>query len=545
MTNLKRLLAYPAFISLAILGLPSFSAGADTSHPAPKAPPSKESLLPASDDVQAALDKVEEEHAHGDKAHSSTAHDHHHKADAHAGSRFDSTNQRWKSRLMEGLRLERLGMNDKYEHILYELKGPPYPDTLRKDVYPLLEKYYMKNNIRVKLVEVYEEFAEKYPNDPELPEVYFRLGRLYKEFGAFELAQDRFYKVLSTTIRGARTDDEQIEFRQKSLASQIEVADLFLELGNFERASLFFDRLLKLEDLDKPGSAENRAKVEFKRAYATYYNAKDLDSKIARNLEFGKVEKYLLHAGPDGIPYYDAYPDNPHAAESHFLLASIYKLMGTQATKEKAHAEVVKLIDKANRGVKAKIIKVIEFDKKPVTYTWDKENGRWEDKDGEEASKAAVQEINHQIDTWVHWQKKASNMLANEHFEEGGELYTRKAIEIYQKMIGLDPTPKWQAPIVYQLGLCFERLGKAQYNPKAIEAYEILTNPAKNPEAWGDWTLKIQASLEKLEGNENVDDSLADVLQNQEQFIFRMAEWRLKNLRWNLAATGEIKRLEQ
>lgn len=431
-----------------------------------------------------------------------------------------------------------------YEAILYKLKGPPYSDPQRKDIYPLLIDFYKKRNIRVKLVEVYEEFAEKYPNDPELPEIFFRLGRLYKEFGAFELAQDRFYKVLSTTIRGARTDEEQVEFRQKSLAAQIEVADLFLELGNYERASQFFDRLLRLEDLDKPGSTENRAKVEFKRAYATYYNAKDLDNKAARNLEFGKVAKYLQNAGSKSIAYYDAYPDNEHAAESHFLLASIYKLMGTQANQAKAHDEVLKLIDKANRGVKAKTAKVMEIDKKPSIYNWNGEAGRWEDPDGNEANIAATQEINRQIDSWVHWQKKAGNMLANEHFEEGGEVYTMKAIEIYQKMIGLDPTPKWQAPIVYQLGLCFERLGKDQYNPKAIEAYEILTNPSKNPEAWGDWTLKIQASLEKLEGNENIDDSLADVLQSQEQFIFRMAEWRLKNLRWNLAAFGEVKRLE-
>jgi tetratricopeptide (TPR) repeat protein len=541
MNILKRPIAPRAIASIAALGLCSFAQAAPDhgdAHGAPaKDSAHQENLLHSSEEIKDTLEKHEA--GHGDSTHI-------HREDSHSGHRFDNVEVQWKTRLKEGLRLKRLGMDDKYEAILYELKGAPYPDPLRKDVYPLLEAFYISKHTRVKLVEVYEEFAEKYPNDPELPEIYFRLGRLYKEFGAFELAQDRFYKVLSTTIRGARNEEEQTEFRQKSLAAQIEVADLFLELGNYDRAAQFFDRLLRLEDLDGKGNDTNRARVEFKRAYATYYNVKDLDikdqvNKSKRNQDFGKVISYLTHAGTQGVPYYEAYPDTPHAAESHYLLASIYKLMGTQEDKSKAHDEVVKLIDKANRGVKAKTIEVMEFDNKLTAYKWDKDKKAWLDSNGEEASVEALQEINRQIDLWVHWQKKAGNMLANANFEDGD---TSGAIEIYQKMIGLDPTPKWQAPIVYQLGLCFERLGKAKHNPKAIEAYEILTNPAKNPESWGDWSRKIASSLEKLEGSDNVDDSLADVLQNQEQFIYRMAEWRLKNLRWNLAATSEIKRLE-
>ena len=30
-----------------------------------------------------------------------------------------------------------------------------------------------------------------------------------------------------------------------------------------------------------------------------------------------------------------------------------------------------------------------------------------------------------------------------------------------------------------------------------------------------------------------LDANLASIVQNQEQFIYRMAEWRLRNLRWN------------
>lgn len=398
--------------------------------------------------------------------------------------------------------------------------------------------------MRVKLIEVYEEFAERYPNDHELPEIYFRLGQLYREFGAFERAQDRYYKVLSTTIRGVRTPDEQQEFRQTSLKAQIEVADLFLELGNYERAAQFFDRLLRLEDLDPEGAKPtNRAKAEYKRAYATYYSVKDLkDNEIVkRNEGFAKVVRHLLHAGPKGLPYYDAYPEDVHAPESHFLLASIYRLLGTKESKEKAHDQVTKLLEKANRGVRAKTVTVTDFDDKGSVYKWSDENTAWEDDQGDPATINALMEIRKQIDRWVHWQKKAGNLLANELFEEGGEVSTLQAIGIYQKMILLDPTPKWQAPIVYQLGLSFERIGKS-YNPQAVEAYEIITNVDKNPKSWNRWTEKVAMSFDN--GGEEVDDNLSEVLQGQEQFIYRMAQWRLKNLRWNLTAESEIKRLE-
>ena len=455
--------------------------------------------------------------------------------------RFLSTEQEWASQFKEAQRLERAGKDEQVESILYALKSPPYPEKLKKDIYPHLIKFYEKRKMRVKLIEIYEEFAERYPNDHELPVVYFKLGNLYREFGAFTRAQDRYYKVLSTTIRGVRTEEEKQEFRQTSLKAQIEVADLFLELGNYERAAQFFDRLLRLEDLDPSGSTTNRAKAEFKRAFATYYSVKDLkgDDILKRNEGFAQVIRYLLHAGPDAVPFYDAYPENVHAPESHFLLASMYRLLGTQADKDKAHDQVLLLLEKANKGVRAKTAKVTDFDDKETEYKWNEQDLVWEDDLGDPASVDALMEIRKQIDQWVHWQKKAGNFLANELFEEGD---TNKAVGIYQRMILLDPTPLWQAPIVYQLGLCFERIGGNSYNPKAIEAYEIITNNDKNPASWNNWTNKVKSKLDNK--GEDIDNNLEEVLQGQEQFIYRMAQWRLKNLRWNLSAESEVKRLE-
>ena len=114
----------------------------------------------------------------------------------------------------------------------------------------------------------------------------------------------------------------------------------------------------------------------------------------------------------------------------------------------------------------------------PDSYLWDEEGEAWKDEQGETVDADILARISQKIDSWVAWQKKAGNQLANEYFENGKNV---DAISIYQKLLALDSTPKWQAPIVYQLGLCFERIGGKEYNPKAIEAYEILTMPDKNP----------------------------------------------------------------
>ena len=465
--------------------------------------------------------------------------------------RFGSIDQRWKSELEEARRLEKIGNDDDAEKIYNSLAASPYPEHLNKDAYPILIDFYAKRS-RVKLIELYEKFSEKYTRDSELPEIYFRLGNLYREFGAFELAQDRFFKVLSTTIRGVRSDEDKRQFRQTSLRAQIEIADIYLQMSDHEKAAQFFDRLLRLEDLDVDGSTENRSRSEFKRAYSTYYKAKDLEDEKERNKQFAQVETWLLRSGSEGKkPFYEVYPDNLHAPECHYLLAMIYKRLGTLESKDKAHKQVVMLLDKANKGVRAKKISLKDakglpvsegvkpWESKSAEYIWSEEDESWKDNKDEPAAPLVLAEISGHIDQWIRWQKKAGNQLANEHFEEGETL---KAIEIYQKMIILDSTPKWQAPIVYQLGLCFERLGGATYNPKAIQAYEILTNPDKNPKTWKTWTESVEKSLVQSGGS--VDANLADVLQNQEQFIYRMANWRLRNLRWNLTAANEIKRLE-
>ena len=112
------------------------------------------------------------------------------------------------------------------------MSGPPYSESLNRDIYPVLIDYYASRGQRVKLIEIYEQFPLVTLKTLSYQKFSFVWAISIGNLGAYELAQSRFYNVLSTTIRGARNDAEKEEFRQTSLRAQIEIADIYLELGN-------------------------------------------------------------------------------------------------------------------------------------------------------------------------------------------------------------------------------------------------------------------------------------------------------------------------
>lgn len=66
---------------------------------------------------------------------------------------------------------------------------------------------------------------------------------------------------------------------------------------------------------------------------------------------------------------------------------------------------------------------------------------------------------------WAYWQQRTGNLIANQLYREGD--FT-KALEIYLNLAQLDPSPQWQVPVGYQIGMTYERLWQPQ---KATEAY--------------------------------------------------------------------------
>ena len=159
---------------------------------------------------------------------------------------------------------------------------------------------YHKYNVKPKEAAVYERYIDAYPNDIMVPELYMRLGFIYREIGAFNTALTKFYSVLNSSL--SVNTNGMDAYRQLSLRAQIEIADTYYMMGDYEQAAKFYMRLKRL-DLGAAGHAQ----VDFKYAY-TQYLLKDYSATISNFQAF-----------------IQSYPDNSLVAESHFVLASAYK----------------------------------------------------------------------------------------------------------------------------------------------------------------------------------------------------------------------------
>lgn len=102
---------------------------------------------------------------------------------------------------------------------------------------------------------------------------------------------------------------------------------------------------------------------------------------------------------------------------------------------------------------------------------------------------------------WSYWQRKTGNQLANQFYEQGD---FGSALIIYQNLANLSPEPMWRLPVLYQIGLCNERL---HLNDRARECYETIIDATRS------------AANDTPKRQELVD-------------LFEMADWRLKHLVW-------------
>jgi tetratricopeptide (TPR) repeat protein len=160
------------------------------------------------------------------------------------------------------------------------------------------------------------------------------------------------------------------------------------------------------------------------------------------------------------------YSRHPSAAEARYMLASAYKALGRA---QEAYDTVIELL----RDAKGKA------DSDPKA--------------------------------WSFWRKKAGNEFANDYYQRGDIV---NAVTIYQALAALEATPEWRWAVVYQMGLCFERL---RQEPRALECYKYIVDENGKPEfRW----KKMPQSV----GN-----------------LVKMASWRVDQLSWDTSVRGQLR----
>lgn len=76
---------------------------------------------------------------------------------------------------------------------------------------------------------------------------------------------------------------------------------------------------------------------------------------------------------------------------------------------------------------------------------------------------------------WSYWQRRTGNQLANDFFSSGDIAH---ALTLYTSLAALSAEPAWHLPVVYQIGLCRERLGA---DDQARECYRTIVATAPSP----------------------------------------------------------------
>ncbi len=114
---------------------------------------------------------------------------------------------------------------------------------------------------------------------------------------------------------------------------------------------------------------------------------------------------------------------------------------------------------------------------------------------------------------WIYWQKLTGNEFANTYYQQGDFV---NALTIYQTLARLNQEPEWQWPVVYQMGLCFERL---RLSPRAAEAYKFIIDDSAKPE---------RAAQKLSESTLN---------------IVQMARWRGEQIVWNQTTGATLEHL--
>lgn len=113
-------------------------------------------------------------------------------------------------------------------------------------------------------------------------------------------------------------------------------------------------------------------------------------------------------------------------------------------------------------------------------------------------------------DLWAYWQRRTGNEIANQLYQEGD--YT-KALDIYLTLAQLDPSPAWQFPVLYQIGMTYERLLQPEL---AAQTYQRILDRS------GELGTNASPGL---------------------QAVVNMAKWRLDFVQWQARSELALRKL--
>ncbi len=267
-----------------------------------------------------------------------------------------------------------------------------------------LAHLYRKQGALTKAAAIYERFLKDRGMDDRVPDALLDLGRTLRDMSAYNMALNRFYSVINSTLKFPAQGFEH--YQRLAKTAQFEIAQTHFAAGDYQEASKYF---LKVRLLDLAPS--DQARALFMAAYSQQLSG---ESEAAVTT----LKTYLSD-----------WPDDSNGPEARYLLATTLRQLNRPQEAMAATLDLLKA-----------------------------EHGR-----GEKDPRR-----------WTYWQRRTGNQVANELFQTG-DIFN--ALAIYQGLAATSKDAVWRLPVVYQIALCYERLGQLDAARKAYAEISAGSDP--------------------------------------------------------------------
>lgn len=189
------------------------------------------------------------------------------------------------------------------------------PDKQKRTAILKMGRFLEENHKQpAKAAVVYEQYVKLFPQDEQTPDVLLRLGKIYRNAGAYASALNKFYSVLYSALQ-VKTGDQ---YTDSSLRAKMEIAHTHFAAGDYQQAAQLYDRL-KLVKMTPQEASE----VAFRSAYIAFLAGSHNDSLNA-------AQAFL-----------ETYPTSPLAPEAQYLRIQSLKALGRS---DEAMKETIKLL---------------------------------------------------------------------------------------------------------------------------------------------------------------------------------------------------------
>lgn len=191
------------------------------------------------------------------------------------------------------------------ENLLFILKNRS-PDTLKGSALLEYAALALEQRKLARALQIYAQWVRMFPNHPDLPEVLLRQGLICREMGAPEMALQKFFSVMGTSL--SQDVDRLPYYRKIVLRAQTEIADTYYLQGHYENAIAKYQVLLKPSNPDF--EQLNREEILF---------------KLIRS--YSQLQRYSEVVGQSEIFLHD-FPSASEQPDIRYLMASALKKLG-------------------------------------------------------------------------------------------------------------------------------------------------------------------------------------------------------------------------